>query len=168
MTQIDAIKRLRFTLSKGNKPNQTDVEALNTILLFFDTTQKKQVDDNRIFAKLLAIDLKKRYLICNEDINEALKSLSRDLKNTLEFHIDTLSNKMISTQIINYVKTLKIDVPESEFNDPIALAKREDEFWDVHQRNILDEILFLNSKEQIRNNFYTTANEILNNENYRK
>lgn len=168
MTQIEAIKRLRFTLSKGNKPNQTDIEALNTILLFFDATQKKQVEDNRIFAKLLAIDLKHRYLRCNEDINNTLKNLSQDLKQKLEFHIGLLSAKMTTTQITNYVKGLTIKVPKNEFNDPIALAKRENQFWDEHQQSILDEILFLNSEEQIRDNFYSTANEILNNENYRQ
>jgi hypothetical protein len=168
MTQIEAIKRLRFTLSKGNKPNQTDIEALNSILLFFDSTQKKQVEDNRIFAKLLAIDLKYRYERCNDDINSALKNLSQDLKQKLEFHIGLLSAKMTTSQITNYIKGLTIEVPESEFNDPIALANRENDFWDMHQRSIIDEILFSNSEEQLKNEFYTTANEILNNDNYRQ
>lgn len=168
MTLKDAIKRLGYTISNQNKPNQTDAEAINEIIRFTNNAFSNSVNDNLLFAKLLAIDLKRRYLICNQDINETLKSLSRDLKNPLEFHIDTLSNKMISTQIINYVKTLKIDVPESEFNDPIALAKRENQFWDEHEKNILNEILFMNSKEQIKDKFYMTANEILNNDKYKE
>lgn len=168
MTQIEAIKRLKFTFSKGNKPNQTDVEALNTILLLLNKTQKQKVEDNRVFAKLLAIDLYNRYNSCNQDINLALKTLGDKLKHPLEYHIELLSSRITSTQLVNYIKTLTIDVPENEFNDPIALAKREDEFWTVNQRNILDEILFFNSTEQLRNNFYNTANEILNNDNFRK
>lgn len=151
------------------KPCKFDFDCLTYLAEFANSVTNDRVEnDNRLFAKLLVIDLKRRYLQNNENINDAIKSLSIDLKFPLDYHIELLSNKITSTQITNYVKTLTIDVPEDEYSDPIALAKREDEFWNTHQKNILDEILFLNSKEQIKKQFFSTANEILNNEFYRK
>jgi len=44
----DAISRVRFTISKSNKPNNTDVEAFNMILEHFQSTQEKTIKDNLI------------------------------------------------------------------------------------------------------------------------
>jgi len=167
MNLNESIKRLRFTFLKQNKPNQTDVDALNEILKTIESYQSKNVDDNKLFAKLLCINIKERYLRCNEDINETLKSLSTDLKDPLEFQIEKLSAKIRSTQLINFIKTLKIDVDLENTISVEDWAKKESEFWEQHNRTIIDEILFMNSTEEIRNNFYMTANEILNNENYK-
>jgi len=167
MNLIEAIKRLRFTFSKQNKPNNIDADALSILLFNLNNLQKDRIEDNRVFAKLLCILIKEKYSNGNNDINQTLKFISQDLKEPLEFHIETLSNKITSTQIVNFIKTLTIDVPESEFSDPIALANRENQFWDVHQKQILNEIIFSNSLEQTRDNFFMTANEILNNDNYR-
>jgi len=167
MNLPEAIKRLRYTISKLNKPNQTDIHALNEILQSLDKYQKKGVEDNRVFAKVLCLYIKDKYYNGNQDINQTLKFLSMELKQPLDVHIEILASRINSTQLINYINTLKIDVPESEFTDVVALAKRENEFWEVHQKNILDEIMFYNSPEQVKSNFFTTANEILNNQNYR-
>jgi len=168
MSLQESIKRLRYTFVNKNKPNDKDIEALNELLMVLERSHASKIEDNIIYAKILCLHIKDRYLNSNQDINETLKFLSKDLKESLDFHIETLANKIISTQIVNYVKTLTIDVPDSELNNPIALANIENQFWDVHQKNILNEIIFSNSSENVKKNFFITANEILNNENYKK
>jgi len=167
MNLLESIKRLRFTFGKQNKPNETDIVALNTILKSIDDFQKKGIEDNRVFAKILCLYIKDKYYASNQNINESLKFLSQELKLPLDVHIEILASKINSTQLTNYIKTLTIDIPENEFTDVEALAKRENQFWDVHQKNILDEIMFYNSPDQVKGNFFMTANQILNNEAYR-
>lgn len=167
MNLPEAIKRLRYTLSKFNKPNQNDIHALNEILQTLEGYQKKGVEENRVFAKVLCLYIKDKYYNSNQDINQTLKFLSMELKQPLDVHIEILASRINATQLTNYINTLTIDVPESEFTDVVALAKRENQFWQVHQKNVLDEIMFYNSPEKVRDNFYITANEILNNQNYR-
>ena len=56
----EAIQRLSFTVSKQNKPNPTDAEALNKILEYVNGTIKKEINENELFAKLYV------YLLLNE------------------------------------------------------------------------------------------------------
>lgn len=58
----EAIQRLSFTVSKQNKPNPTDAEALNKILQYVNGTIKKEINENELFAKLYV------YLLLNEVI----------------------------------------------------------------------------------------------------
>lgn len=168
MTLIESIKRLRFTFSKKNKPNDTDIEALNIVLKTINDYQQKGVDDNRVFAKLLCLYIKKEYQDGSNDINQTIEILGKDLKMPLEFHIDNLSNKILSTQLINFVATLRVDAVENELTTIEGIEKVEKRFWTENQNEIMDEIRFMNSKENIRNNFYMTANQILSTEIYRQ
>ena len=57
MKLTDAFKRLRFTISNQNKPNQTDAEAFNEISKYFELHHKDIIQDNLLFAKLYAFVL---------------------------------------------------------------------------------------------------------------
>ena len=59
MKITDAIKRLKFTVSNNNKPNDTDMEALNILLEQLRLTEEKTVKENLLFAKLYAYVLGK-------------------------------------------------------------------------------------------------------------
>lgn len=48
----EAIDRLRFTISKQNKPNATDAEAFNEILILLNKTQQETLHEHQLFAKL--------------------------------------------------------------------------------------------------------------------
>jgi len=167
MTQIEAIKRLRFTIGNQYKSNATDIEALNVVLQSIGKTQKETIEDNRPFAKLLCMYITWRYEIGSNDINKVIHLLSSELKNPLEFHINKLSNKMRVTQLANYITTLKVDATEEEQKDIESLIKLEDKFWTVNQKEIMEEIKFLNSEENITNQFYMTANQILQTPQFR-
>ena len=56
-----AIERLQFTISKQNKPNQTDADALNILTKEISNNQIKKVENNKIFAKILLLFLKNEY-----------------------------------------------------------------------------------------------------------
>lgn len=52
MTTKKAFDRLAYTISKQNKPNQTDLEALKTIAEYVDLSKKQEVTSNYLFAKI--------------------------------------------------------------------------------------------------------------------
>ena len=74
MKLSDAFNRLRFTLSKGNKPNQTDIDAFNEIGKYFALHQKDIIQDNLLFAKLYAFTLSE-LLTYYSDVDFANKEL---------------------------------------------------------------------------------------------
>lgn len=165
MTQIEAIKRLRFTVGNQNKANQTDIEALNMVLETIGKSQKETVEDNRPFAKLLCMYISWKYQIGSNDINAVINLIENDFKKPLDYHITALSNQMRTTQLLNFVNTLRVDGTPSEFENPEQL---EQKFWNVNQQQVFDEIKFLNSEANITNQFYMTANQILQTPEFRK
>jgi len=74
----DAIKRLGFTFSKRNKPNDTDVMAYNELMLYLQKVQKETIQNNLLFAKLytfLLTDFAKKFT----DLDHANKELNKIL-----------------------------------------------------------------------------------------
>ena len=49
-----AFERLKFTISKQNKPNEKDIEAFNKLAEYFDKQNKDVIQENLLFAKLYA------------------------------------------------------------------------------------------------------------------
>ena len=74
MNLKECIRRLRYTFTNKNKPNETDIIALNEILQTLGNYQNKGVEDNRVFAKMLCLYIKDKYYNSNQDINQTLKS----------------------------------------------------------------------------------------------
>jgi hypothetical protein len=78
MTTTESIKRLSFTISKQNKPNATDAEALNKIIQFVNQTSKETIQENRLFAKVYIFLLQelsvyyKSVDLANREINKIL------------------------------------------------------------------------------------------------
>ena len=87
MKNIDQnIKRLSFTLSKGNKPNQTDIEAFNGVVEWINTYKTDVLNNNKLFAKLYILFLKQHIEKFETDIFDQIpqKELSRLLDLPLE------------------------------------------------------------------------------------
>ena len=85
----EAIKRLGFTISKGNKPNQTDAEAYNEIIKHLQQSEAKTIQENLLFAKLYTYLLGKltpHY----KSVDEANKHLNKLLYQSMDVLIDTL------------------------------------------------------------------------------
>jgi len=48
---------LSFTISKGNKPNQKDVDAFNEIIRNLKLSEQETVQENLLFSKLYIFPL---------------------------------------------------------------------------------------------------------------
>lgn len=89
----EAISRLRFTISKQTKPNQTDTEAFNSVLSHLQKTETETVQDNLLFAKLYA------YVLGNlaahyTDVDAANKRLNEILSQPMHAHIQMLEMQL--------------------------------------------------------------------------
>jgi len=126
MKLSDAIKRLRYTISKTNKPNQTDAEALNEILKILELEQQKTIQENLLFAKLYAFTLcELLHHYC--DIDFANKQINKVLSEPMELRIDNLKYGLRFMEIQNYFKRKKI-------LDPFLKEKTTYELIEIHER----------------------------------
>jgi len=94
----DAVSRIRFTVSKQNKPNQSDAEALNSILEHLQKVEEKTVQDNLLFAKLYAYLLGKMAGHYN-DVDEANKHLNKLLAKPFEETIGILEMELRAMEV---------------------------------------------------------------------
>lgn len=157
----NAIKRIHNTFKRlGTKIFPEDKQALQQLNESLEFYKIKQTNDNKIYAKVLAL-LIKEYYSKNININTILECIDAELKSPLPYHIELLSNRIRTTELTNYIETLRIDIPENEFNDVDALTKRENEFWDIHKKSIFEEINKMWAVDEVSNKFYNSANEFL-------
>lgn len=110
MKTSEALKRLHFTISKGNKPNQLDIEALNQII----RDQKKQAEettkDHYLFAKLYAVVLRSNTEFLG-DITEANRVVNDILSNSLEEQLRRLLLVLKGQNLSNYFESKSIFDP---------------------------------------------------------
>lgn len=98
MTELEAIKRLAFTIGKQNKPNQTDADAINKIIEFFNTSNKKAFDNNLIFSKMYLFIIKEFAQHYNS-IDIANKILIKELVHPLNYHLEILKDKLNTIEL---------------------------------------------------------------------
>lgn len=122
----DALKRLHFTISKGNKPNQTDIECFNEIIEFFEMTTQKAVRDNLLFAKLYTF-LLREFTNYYTDIDFANKEINRLLSKPLESQINFLVMQLKDMEYRNYFNRKGI-------LDPFLKTKNAAELEEIHER----------------------------------
>ena len=110
MKTSEALKRLHFTISKGNKPNNIDVEALNQII----RDQKKQAEETTkehyLFAKLYAVVLRSNTEF-HGDIVKANKVVNDILSSPLEDQLQRLLLVLKGQNLSNYFESKSIFDP---------------------------------------------------------
>lgn len=106
MKTQDALKRLSFTISKGNRPNDTDKEAFNQILRDFKKQSEETVQENRLLAKLYA-----HYLCKYDDIQKSNKAINKILSTPLENHLYSLLLHLKHENLNNYFNSKDIFDP---------------------------------------------------------
>lgn len=90
----EAIKRLSFTISKQNKPNANDAEALNAIIDFMNLSSKSVVKENELAAKLFCFILKE-FLNHYKNVNFASKKINSDILSLpIEYHLQSLKSML--------------------------------------------------------------------------
>ena len=108
----NAMKRV-FNVFKRAKERKVpiwdnDIESLKTLNEALKTAEKKYVNDNVLFLKLVCICLKERSEHYG-DIKMAIKTLDSDLKMPLNNAIEILRISLNHTDNINYLKEIGID-----------------------------------------------------------
>ena len=156
-----AVKRIFSTFKRlGKQIYKEDIDALKTINDTLNFEKQSFVADNKVFSKLLALYIYEKYK-SDKDINSVINNLSKSLQYDLQFILERLHNKIQTTELIQYIDTLTVDVPESEFKDIEALTNKENEFWTIHQKEIFKKIKEQYSSDFVKNSFYNTADDIL-------
>ena len=120
----EAFDRLRFTLTKQNKPNSTDIEAFNEIGKYFALHQKDIIQDNLLFAKLYAFTLSE-LLTYYSDIDFANKEINKILSEPI--CIEKLRLSIRTMELRNYFAQRKI-------LDPFLKTKTVKELEEIHER----------------------------------
>jgi len=122
----EAFNRLRYTLSKQNKPNQTDADAFNEISKYFELHQKDIIQDNLLFAKLYAFTLSE-LLNYYTDIDFANKELNLILSEPI--CLDKLQLRLKTMELRNYFNRKGI-------LDPFLKTKTVQELEEIHARYV--------------------------------
>jgi hypothetical protein len=133
-----AIKRLGFTISKSNKPNETDILAYNKLIEFLQLQQKKEIEQNLLFAKLYTFVLT-QFLNYYNEVDFANNELNKIISEPLELRINILMQKLNNLDIQNYFL-------QKEILDPLLKNKTNKELIEIHERYI-DKLPVLNKKD---------------------
>lgn len=120
----EAVKRLSFTISKGNKPNQNDVEAFNEIIRNLKLSEQETVQENLLFAKLYIFTLSE-LLAYYTDIDMANKEINKILSEPMA--IEKLQMSLRRMELQNYFNRKKI-------LDPFLKNKTANELEEIHER----------------------------------
>jgi len=94
------INRLKYTFSRGYKPNENDVEALNNIIKYVNKEKERDLNNYHLFAKLY-INAFKSVLISSEG-NYLLASKS--IKSILQIDLDDHLNRLIDEANIIFLE----------------------------------------------------------------
>jgi len=108
MTELAAIKRLAYTVGNKNKPNETDAEAINKVIEWFNLSNQKAVNENLLFAKLYILvlkDLSNHY----KSIDGANKVICDSLSKPIDFHIEILKQSLNHLEMDLYLQTLNLE-----------------------------------------------------------
>ena len=103
MTTKKAFERLAFTISKQNKPNQTDLEALKVLAEYFDNYKKEVKQENNIFAKLFVYTLSNE-LEFYQDIKFAQMKLNQVMNKSTVEHYNDFNNTLNSIELEKFKK----------------------------------------------------------------
>jgi hypothetical protein len=138
----EAIQRLSFTVSKQNKPNATDAEALNKILEYLNSNIKREVNENEMFAKLYV------YLLFNEvifykgdvdmsqaKINDVLKQPLIDLYENFRMSFNAIAlNNFLHENGLSEKHPLQYNKDEEAHNKELTNHKD----WEMYAKGILE------------------------------
>jgi len=119
----EAINRLSYTISKQNKPNTTDADALNSIIEFINLSNKEVVKENELLAKMYCFVLTD-FLFYYKNVNFASKQINKDiLSKSLQYHLECLKINLDTNELTSFL--------ESENCLNIDAFKESNETWEI-------------------------------------
>jgi hypothetical protein len=159
----EAINRLGYTISKQNKPNTNDADALNSIIEFINNVNKTEVQENKLFAKLYIMNFITQMRIVR-DFDLAQSNVNKILKMPLDGLYNEFRKEANVLEIKNYFESKglkdtwsmmsKFDLKENfKYNTDICNKIDANEFLEVCD---------LWSEDNIYNNLNATITLALN------
>jgi hypothetical protein len=144
-----ALRRI-FNVFKRNRTNvyTEDINALKTLNESLEAYQKEFINDNKLFAKLLSLQITHNVRYYGS-IETALIALKDDLKNPLEYNIIFLQQELNQRTVNDFIKQNKSITRENE-------------------KELQEKLLESWSLENVEKSFYNTANEIIKNIDFYK
>lgn len=122
----EAINRLKYTISKQNKCNQTDADAFNKVMEFLKMSEEETIQDNLLFAKLYSFVLSE-FTRHYTDIDFANYQINKLLSETMNYRIIVLTESLKDMEYRNYFNRKKI-------LDPFLKTKTTNELEEIHKR----------------------------------
>jgi hypothetical protein len=145
----------RFKEQKG-KIYDNDIEALRTLKEASVNRSETHVNDNILFAKLLAIQLRQEIDYFG-DVQMAIKSISANLGEPMGYHIEKLRMQINNTADINHFKSIGIDISL----DTKAARQEHKNILESEQKEFFNKISNYWNYEKVSSSFYNTANDLL-------
>lgn len=99
MITTKAIERLAFTITKQNKPNQTDLDALKTLVEWIDNSKKQEIRNNYLFAKMYVYNFVHEVLHYKDSFNFNYGKSQKKIHEILEMPLN--KNIEIAREKIN-------------------------------------------------------------------
>jgi len=151
----NALKRI-VNVFKRAKHYKEDIAALQMLNDELVNSQKKYVNDNILFAKLLCCVLKNN--LDNYGSMKIAISKSKDILNTpLDNHIEFLRMKLNEIDTREYLESLNIDLDNYTDSQDLEINK----ILQDNQKEVKEKLLKFWDYEKISKSFYNTANEFL-------
>jgi len=122
----EAFNRLAFTIKNQNRPNQSDVEALNVIIENFNKIEQKTVTEHLLFAKLYAV-LHCEFTNHYGNVEFANKMLNKELIIPLSVHIEKLKLILKNTKTAQFFQ-------DNEIKDSFLENKSSEELKEIAKR----------------------------------
>ena len=136
------IDRLKYTFTKGNKPNQTDFEALNGFIKYVNDEQERKVANNHLFAKLFISVFKNDLIKSEGNYQYIIDSLRMAIALPLKDHYNELFEEMNSIELVKFAESKGISLKHPALRTPEEEAK-DTELLKVHQVVYLIYIMYL-------------------------
>ena len=113
---MKSINRLAYTISKGNKPNASDMEALNEIIDYVNKEKERELRNNKLFAKLYVNAFKNSLINNNGNYKATVSTLKSVCRVGLEEQLDGMVREANAIDLQNNIKEFEDDI--SKFNYP--------------------------------------------------
>jgi hypothetical protein len=145
----------RFKDQKG-KIYDNDIEALRTLKEASENRSEAHVNDNILFAKLLAMQLRQEIEHFG-DVSISIKSIAANLTEPLSYHIEMLRLQINNTKDRNYFAELGINLNE----DTKESRQLQKIILEDNQQEVIKKISSIWTFDKVKTSFYNTANDLL-------
>jgi len=155
----NAFKRV-FNVFRRSKDKiyKEDIEALKLLNEELLNSQKKYVNDNILYVKLLVYILD-RNVHRNGDIKASIKIVSGILKEPLDYHLQMFHTNLNQKGVDNYLETLGFNLDHLENNKEIKI--NNDKILKENEKEIIKKLKINWTFDNVSKSVYNTANEFL-------